>query len=145
VTADSVQGIWHRLGRRLAECPELIPPYRLSPELNAALDRVDRRRALLELDNHLLRYFPERHVGDTVAQRWPRLEQLQAQASALGLSSPSELFYYANLATWLNDSTLDEHPDIARLLHSPSLQPVSERVALAADLAQRRASQGGRP
>ncbi|VVN07283.1 DUF4123 domain-containing protein [Pseudomonas fluorescens] len=145
VMADSVSTDWQRHQPRLPDCPELTMPYRLSPELNAALDRVDRRRALLELDAHLLKYFPDRHGGETVAQRWPMLEQLEAEAGALGLSSPSELFHYANVMAWLDGTALEQHPSIAHLLHSPSLQPPGERVALAADLAQRWASQGGRP
>lgn len=145
VMADSVSVNWQCHQPRLPECPELPTPYRLSPELNAALDRVDRRRALLELDAHLLKYFPERHGGETVAQRWPILEQLESEAGALGLSSQSELFHYANVMAWLDGTALEQHPSIARLLHTPSLQSPSERIALAADLAQHWASQRGRP
>lgn len=145
VMADSVSANWQCHQPRLRECPELSTPYRLSPELNAALDHADRRRALLELDAHLLTHFPERHGGETVAQRWPMLEQLAAEAAALDLSSQSELLYYANLMAWLDGSPLDQHPHIARLLHTPSLQSPGERIALAADLARRWASQGGRP
>ncbi|KNH44218.1 DUF4123 domain-containing protein [Pseudomonas lini] len=144
VMADSVSAHWQRHQPRLPECPALPTPYRLSHELNAALDRVDRRRSLLELDAHLLNYFPERHGSETVAQRWPMLEQLEAEAGALGLSSQSELLHYANVVAWLGDTALEQHPSIAHLLHTPSLQSPGERVALAADLAQRWASQGGR-
>ncbi|VVM63096.1 hypothetical protein PS662_01402 [Pseudomonas fluorescens] len=144
VTADSVSASWQRHQPRLPECPELSTPYRLSPELNAALEQVDRRRALLELDAHLLTFFPARHCGETVAQRWPLLEQLEAQAIALGLSGQSELFYYANVMAWLDGSALEQHPHIARLLHTPSLQSPGERVALAADLACRFATEGER-
>ncbi|POA35674.1 MULTISPECIES: DUF4123 domain-containing protein [unclassified Pseudomonas] len=144
VMADSVDGHWHRHQPRLTECPELSTPYRLSPEQNAALDRVDRRRALLELDTHLLSFFPQYPVGKTVGERWPMLEQLEAEASALGLCSQSELFYYANVMAWLNGSTLEQHPHIAQLLHTPSLQSPGERVALAADLAHRWATEGER-
>ena len=145
VVADCVRATWHRHQLRQTPPPELLTPYRLSLKLNAALDDVDQRRALLELDAHLLKHFPERHVGSVITQRWPRLQQLQLQASALGLSSQSELFYYANLMAWLDTSTLEEHPDIARLLQSPSLQPLGERIALAADLAERKANTGGQP
>ncbi|MHC8371793.1 DUF4123 domain-containing protein [Pseudomonas sp. MDT1-85] len=145
VTADSAGANWQRHQPRLPECPELPTPYRLSPELNAALDRVDRRRMLLELDAHLLKYFPDRHGGETVAQRWPMLEQLEAEAGALGLSSQSELFHYANVIASLDGSPLDQHPHINRLLHTPSLQSPGERVALAADLAHQWASQRGHP
>ncbi|KAB0502867.1 DUF4123 domain-containing protein [Pseudomonas lini] len=145
VMADSVSADWQRHQPRLPECPELTTPYRLSPELNAALDRVDRRRMLLELDAHLLKYFPDRHGGETVAQRWPMLEQLEAEAGALGLSSQSELFHYANVIASLDGSPLDQHPHINRLLHTPSLQSPGERVALAADLAHQWASQRGHP
>ena len=145
VMADSVSAIWQRHQPRLPECPELTTPYRLSPELNAALDRVDRRRVLLELDAHLLKYFPERHGGETVSQRWPMLEQLEAEACMLGLSSQSELFYYANVMARLDGSPLGQHPKINRLLHSPSLQPIGERIVLAADLARQWANERGRP
>ncbi|MHC8367330.1 DUF4123 domain-containing protein [Pseudomonas sp. ZT5P21] len=145
VIADCLSANWQRHSPRLPECPELPTPYRLSPELSAALDSVDRRRALLELDAHLLKYFPEHHGGETVAQRWPMLVQRETEASALGLSSQSELFYYANLMAWLGGTALEQHPAIAQLLHSPSLQPPGERVALAADLAHRSAIQRGRP
>lgn len=143
VTADNVDEKWHRHQPRQHQSPELSAPYRLSPELNEALDRADRRRALLELDAHLLKHFPDRHGGETVAQRWPMLEQLEADASALGLSSQSELFYYANLMAWLDGTALEQHPAIAQLLHSPSLQPPGERVALAAELAHHLAIQRG--
>ncbi|MHC8319935.1 DUF4123 domain-containing protein [Pseudomonas sp. GB2N2] len=145
VTADCLRANWQRHQPRLPESPELPTPYRLSPELSAALDDVDRRRALLELNAHLLTYFPERHGAETVAQRWPMLEQLESEASALGLSSQSELFYYANLMAWLDGTALEQHPPIAHLLQAPSLQPPGERVALAADLAYRSAIQRGRP
>jgi hypothetical protein len=145
VTADSVGANWHRHQPRSSERPDLPTPYRLSPEQNAALDHADRRRVLLELDAHLLAHFPERYGGETVAQRWPMLGQLEAEAGALGLSSQSELFHYANVMAWLDGSPLDQHPQINGLLHTPSLQSLGERVALAADLAQHWASQGGHP
>lgn len=145
VTADSVNAVWHRHRPRRVECPVLGVPYCLSPELDAALDRVDRRRALLELNTHLLKHFPGFPVEAALSQRWPTLEQIDVQASALGLSSQSELFNYANLMVWLDGSDIDQHPQIQHLLHSPSLQSPGERVALAADLAQRWASQRERP
>ena len=145
VTADGVEVNWQQHQPRLAECPELLTPYRLSAEQNSALDRADRRRVLLELDAHLLTYFPERHGSETVAERWPMLEQLEAEASTLGLSSQSELFYYANVMASLDGSSLDQHPHINRLLHTPSLQSPGERVALAADLAHQWASQRDHP
>lgn len=145
VMADSVSANWQRHQPRLPDCPELTTPYRLSPELNAALDRVDQRRTLLELDAHLLKYFPERHGGETVAQRWPMLEQLEAEAGALGLDTPSGLFYYANVMARLDGSPLGQHPEINRLLHNPSLQPIGERIVLAADLARQWANERGRP
>jgi hypothetical protein len=145
VTADSVGANWHRHQPRSSERPDLPTPYRLSPEQNAALDHADRRRVLLELDAHLLAYFPERHGGETVAQRWPMLGQLEAEASTLGLSSQSELFYYANVMARLDGSPLGQHPEINRLLHSPSLQPIGERIVLAADLARQWANERGRP
>jgi hypothetical protein len=145
VTADSVGANWHRHPPRSSERPDLPTPYRLSPEQNAALDHADRRRVLLELDAHLLAHFPERYGGETVAQRWPMLEQVEAEASTLGLSSQSELFYYANVMARLDGSPLGQHPEINRLLHSPSLQPIGERIVLAADLARQWADERGRP
>ncbi|EUB74968.1 protein of unknown function DUF4123 [Pseudomonas sp. GM41(2012)] len=145
VTADSVGANWHRHQPRSSERPDLPTPYRLSPEQNAALDHADRRRVLLELDAHLLAHFPERYGGETVAQRWPMLEQVEAEASTLGLSSQSELFYYANVMARLDGSPLGQHPEINRLLHSPSLQPIGERIVLAADLARQWANERGRP
>ena len=145
VTADGVEVNWQQHQPRLAECPELLMPYRLSAEQNSAFDRADWRRVLLELDVHLLTHFPERHGSETVAERWPMLEQLEAEASTLGLSSQSELFYYANVIASLDGSPLDQHPHINRLLHTPSLQSPGERVALAADLAHQWASQRGHP
>ncbi|WP_213938194.1 DUF4123 domain-containing protein [Pseudomonas sp. dw_612] len=145
VTADGVEADWQRHQTRLAECPDLPTPYRLSAEQNSALEHADRRRVLLELDAHLLRFFPERQHGATVAERWPMLEQLEADAGALGLSCQSELFYYANVMASLDGTSLDQHPHIHRLLHTPSLQSPGERVALAADLAHQWAIQRGRP
>jgi hypothetical protein len=145
VTADSVGATWHRHQPRQPECPDLPTPYRLSTEQSSALDQVDRRRTLLELDAHLLKHFPERHGSETVAERWPMLEQLETEATALGLSSQSELFYYANVMALLDGSSLDQHPHINRLLHTPSLQSPGERVALAADLARQWANERGRP
>ena len=145
VTADNVGANWHRHQPRSSERPDLTTPYRLSAEQNAALDHADRRRVLLELDAHLLTHFAERHGRKTVAERWPMLEQLETEASALGLDNPSGLFYYANVMASLDGSSLDQHPHINRLLHAPSLQSPGERVALAADLAHQWASQGGHP
>jgi hypothetical protein len=145
VTADGVEVNWQQHQPRLAECPELLTPYRLSAEQNSALDRADRRRVLLELDAHLLTHFPERLRGESVSERWPMLEQLETEASALGLDTPSGLFYYANVMSRLDGSPLGQHPEINRLLHNPSLQPIGERVALAADLARQWANERGRP
>ncbi|TWD52604.1 DUF4123 domain-containing protein [Pseudomonas sp. SJZ131] len=145
VTSDGVAADWQHHQPRLAECPNLPTPYRLSAEQNSALDLADQRRVLIELDAHLLKHFPEFHRGATVAQRWPVLEQLGAEASSLGLNSQSELFYYANVMAWLNGSPLEQHPHLNRLLHTPSLQPIGERIALAADMAHDWANQRGRP
>ncbi|WP_439878948.1 DUF4123 domain-containing protein [Pseudomonas prosekii] len=145
VTSDGVAADWQHHQPRLAECPDLPTPYRLSVEQNSALDQADQRRVLIELDAHLLKHFPDFHRGATVAQRWPVLEQLGAEASSLGLSSQSELFYYANVMAWLNGSPLEQHPHLNRLLHTPSLQPIGERIALAADMAHDWANQRGRP
>lgn len=144
-TSDGVAADWQYHQPRLAECPDLPTPYRLSAEQNLALDQADQRRVLIELDTHLLKHFPDFHRGATVAQRWPVLEQLGAEASSLGLSSQSELFYYANVMAWLNGSPLEQHPHLNRLLHTPSLQPIGERIALAADMAHEWANQRGRP
>lgn len=145
VTSDGVAADWQYHQPRLAECPDLPTPYRLSAEQNSALDQADQRRVLIELDAHLLKHFPDFHRGATVAQRWPVLERLGAEASSLGLSSQSELFYYANVMAWLNGSPLEQHPHLNRLLHTPSLQPIGERIALAADMAHEWANQRGRP
>jgi len=145
VIADCVSANWHRHQPRLTGYSELPMPYRLSLEQEAALEQVDRRRALLELDTHLCRFFPEHQAGQTVALRWPMLEQRFEEAHALGLSSQSELFYYANVMASLDGSPLDQHPHINRLLHTPSLQLPGERIALAADLAHQWAIQRGRP
>jgi hypothetical protein len=145
VTADSVGATWHRHQPRQPECPDLPIPYRLSAEQSLALDLVDRRRVLLELDAHLLKHFPERHGSETVAERWSMLEQLETEASALGLDNPSGLFYYANVMARLDGSPLGQHPEINRLLHNPSLQPIGERIVLAADLARQWANERGRP
>ncbi|WP_256735657.1 hypothetical protein [Pseudomonas sp. dw_612] len=87
---------------------------------------------------------PCRGKLELVSER-PVLEQLEADAGALGLSCQSELFYYANVMASLDGTSLDQHPHIHRLLHTPSLQSPGERVALAADLAHQWAIQRGRP
>jgi hypothetical protein len=145
VSADCVNALWHCQRPRQAECPTLVAPYRLSVEQNTALDLVDRRRTLLELDAHLLKHFCAFHVGETPGLRWPMLEQIATQSDALGLSNKSELFNYANLMAWLDGQDIVQHPHIHHLLHAPSLQPSGERVALAAELAQRWANQRARP
>ncbi|MCU1761192.1 DUF4123 domain-containing protein [Pseudomonas sp. 14P_8.1_Bac3] len=145
VTPDNVNALWQPHQPQLRECPELLTPYRLSPQLNAALDNVDRRRALLELDAHLLTYFPERHDGETVAERWPILEKLATEAKGLGLSSQSELLYYANLQAWLDGTAPEQRRSITQLIHTPFLQTPAERVALAADRACLAAMHRSRP
>jgi hypothetical protein len=145
VAADCVNDVWHSHRPRLAECPTLAVPYRLDPELNAALDQADRRRRLLELDVHLLKHFRAFHVGETLGQRWSSLDLVETQASALGLSSQFDLFNYANLLALLDSHDLVQHPPIHHVLHTPSLQSPSERVTLAVDMAQRWASQRERP
>lgn len=145
VTADCVNDVWHIHRPRQAECPVLPVPYCLSPEQNAALDQVDRRRALLDLDAHLLKHFRGFHGGETLGLRWPLLERIESQARLLGLSNQSALFSYANLMAWLGSSAIEQHPQIHHLLHAPSVQAPDERVALAAELAQRWFSQRERP
>ncbi|MCF4996891.1 DUF4123 domain-containing protein [Pseudomonas syringae] len=144
VTADSRHGSWQIQRPIEFDTPTLQTPYRLSAGLDAALTDVDQRRVLLDLDAHLLAHFPDQHVGDSVASRWPALEQCQAQAQSIGLSTPSELLYYANVMAWL-DGDSEQHPQIHQLLHTPSLQSPGERVALAAALAYDWAIQRGRP
>ena len=145
VTADCINDVWHSHRPRLAECPALAVPYRLDPELSAALDQVDRRRVLLDLDAHLLKHFREFHVGETLGQRWPLLDLMETQSSALGLTCQSELYNYANLTALLDGSDIGQHPAIHHLLHTPSLQSPGERIALAVDLAARWASQRAKP
>ncbi len=79
-----------------------------------------------------------------LAQRWGVLDQLETQASALGVGGPSALFYYANVVFWLGSSEFEQHPQIHHLLHTPSLQSPGERVALAAALAHQWAAERGR-
>ncbi|WP_025113325.1 DUF4123 domain-containing protein [Pseudomonas sp. H1h] len=143
LTADCVAANWHRHQPRLPERLDLPTPYRLSAEQNSALDQADHRRALIELDAHLLSYFPAHHDGKTLAQRWPRLEQLREQARALDLSSKSELFFYANVMASMEGATPEQHSHIHQLLQTSSLQPPDERVALAAELAHQWAIQRG--
>jgi hypothetical protein len=145
VSADVVNDLWRVQRPRQAECPELVVPYRLSPEQNTALDQVDRRRVLLDLDAHLLKHFSGVHHGQNLSRRWPALERIETQASALGLSCQCELFNYANLTALLDGSDISQHPPIHHLLHTPSLQSPGERVALAVDLAARWASQRAKP
>lgn len=145
VTADGLSADWCCQRPRGADCPDLPTPYRLSLEQNQALDRVDRRRALLDLDSHLRTHFPDFLGHSTLTERWPRLEQLAEHANALGLASQSEWLYFANIMAWLDGAPLDQHPDIARLLKTPSLQSPGERVALAAERAHRWATQRGQP
>ncbi|MCF4995449.1 DUF4123 domain-containing protein [Pseudomonas syringae] len=145
VTPDYAATTWHRHQPRHPECPELPIPYRLSDEQCLALDQVDRRRALLDLDAHLLNHFPEHPRGASVAERLPALQKLESAASDLGLDSRFGLFHYANIMARLDGSPLSRHPEINRLLHGPSLQPVDERVVLAADLARDWVNGGRRP
>ena len=145
VTADVVNDLWRLQRPRQTQNPALAVPYRLSPEQDVALDQVDRRRTLMELDAHLLKHFREFHVGETLGQRWPLLDLMETQSSALGLTCQSELYNYANLTALLDGSDIGQHPAIHHLLHTPSLQSPGERIALAVDLAARWASQRAKP
>ena len=100
---------------------------------------VDLRRATLKLDAHLLAYFP----GDRVRplpERWPALDRQVRTAYAQGFTSQSDLTYYINIFAWLGSSPLEQHPQIARLLSTPSAQTPSARIAAAAELASAWAS-----
>ncbi|PKH81623.1 hypothetical protein CXF97_13685 [Pseudomonas sp. Choline-02u-1] len=141
VTADGARGVWHCQRPRQGQGGALVAPYRLSAEQDAALDRVDRRRVLLDIDTHLLKHFPDFHVGDTAVERWQLLECIHAHASELALSNPSEILLYANVVAWLDDAACNRHPQIHQLMHTPSLQSPGERVAIAAAMAFRWASE----
>jgi len=136
VTPDCVSGSWHRHTRGVSSPSELPKRYDLSPEQNAALDAVDLRRATLKLDAHLLEYFPERYGAQSLPERWPVLDQHVRRAYAQGFTSQSDLTYYVNVFIWLGGSPLEQHPQIARLLDTPSAQSPSARVAAAAELAR---------
>lgn len=145
VIPDSVTTTWHRHRPARGKTAPLIPPYRLSPEHNNALDHVDRRRTLLDLDNHLRTQFPHWRAEQSLSQRWPLLEQWTNEAQQLGLGYTAELYYYANIMAWLGDAALHQHPAIAQRLHGPSPQPIGERVAHAAELAHHIATHRERP
>lgn len=141
VTADRVNAVWHIQRPRQPDCPPLRLPYRLSAEQDAALNQVDRRRTLLDLDAHLRKHFPGFHGEQCLSLRWPMLERIETEAHALGLNCPSELFNYANLMPLLDGSDISQHRHIHHLLYAPSLQSPGERVALAVALAERWAEQ----
>ena len=134
VIPDRVTGGWHRHTRALTTPADLPKRYALSVEQNAALDAVDLRRATLKLDAHLQAYFPDDRVRP-LPERWPALDRQVRTAYAQGFTSQSDLTYYANIFAWLGSSPLEQHPQIARLLSTPSAQTPSARIAAAAQLA----------
>ncbi|HCE9574168.1 DUF4123 domain-containing protein [Pseudomonas aeruginosa] len=139
---DALETRWwqhRRSGSAIAR--DRTQPYRLSEAEFDALGEVSFRQTLMDMDRHMNLYFPGYRPALCGRERFQHLRMLAEQAYRRGICSARDILLYANIFGYLGEDALDAHADIAVLLDGPSSQSPAQRVAAAAELAERRAAE----
>lgn len=119
--------------------------YSLNPEQIQALGDADLRIKVVELEQHMRRFFPDYLPDAGLTQRYQRLYSLARQAYAQGFTTDIDLFHYANVSHFLDRQPPEAHADIRQLLCDVSPLTHSQRIQQANALAVERTLAGAIP
>ncbi|MAB24656.1 MAG: hypothetical protein CMK78_09960 [Pseudomonadales bacterium] len=138
---DAIEGVWHEHLRTGSEpIHDRSSLYRLNDQEMKALEDVSFRQAVIVLDSHMEAFFPSYQRGLSGRDRYKHMYSLAEQAYQRGLCSQREILLFANVFGFLGDQVLEQHADVAHLLSGSSPKTPGQRVELAAQLAQQRAT-----
>ena len=138
--ADGGLGCWH-LHQRPGPAPT-VPQgtrYQLSVQQTDALDEVSFRNVVMDLNRHMTHYFPGYQAHVSASGRWEHLHVLAEESYTRGFNSKLDITLFANIHGYLGELALQDHPDLERLLTTPSALTPTQRIEKAADIARRRA------
>lgn len=139
VTADRLNSCWAVHGCPGKPLAPLKPPYQLSNAQLETLSGVSFRNAIIGLGEYLQHHFPSYLEHIAMEQRWARVKALAEQAYALGFAGEIETTDFASIFALLGDDALEQHRDIAKLVHESSPQTPAQRIEYAAQIANLRA------
>ncbi|WP_122605976.1 DUF4123 domain-containing protein [Pseudomonas viridiflava] len=115
-----------RIGESMPHDPKI--PYRLSAEQIDALGDVMFRLTVVNLDQHLRRFFPVYLPDVSLKTRYEQVHRLASTAYEQGFKSEADIFHYANVVLFLADQPEDAHPEIRALLRDTSELTPSQRI-----------------
>ncbi|MCF5710318.1 DUF4123 domain-containing protein [Pseudomonas syringae] len=142
--ADKTTKRWHAHSQRgEAVPPAFTVPYRLSTEQIDALRNVAFRQVVINLDRHLLRFFPDYLPDAPLKSRHEQVLALANTAYDNGFKSEADVFHYANVMGFLATQPDDSHPDIRALLSNTSALTPSQRIEQANWLVVQRTREQG--
>ena len=140
---DAIHECWIHHVREGAAAPhQTLALYCLNPEQIQALGDADLRIKVVELEQHMRRFFPDYLPDASLAQRYQRLYSLARQAYEMGFTTEIDLFHYANVSHFLDTQPPEAHADIRQLLCDVSPLTHSQRIQQANALAVERAHAG---
>ncbi|BAP43610.1 putative uncharacterized protein [Pseudomonas sp. StFLB209] len=116
--------------------------YCLNPAQTQALGDADLRIKVVELEQHMHRFFPDYLPDASLAHRYQHLYRLARQACEMGFSTEIDLFHYANVSQFLDRQPPEAHADIRQLVLNVSSLTHSQRIQQANALVVERARTG---
>ena len=114
-------------------------PYAFTQAQTRALDDVQFRNAVMELDRHMRHYFAHYQADVPQAQRWEHLHALAVRAYERGFESELDITLYANIHGYLGENALQAHPDLDEALSTISMLTPAQRIEKVAEVARCRA------
>lgn len=141
---DALDGVWRQ--HRPCEDRKPYDPatlYSLNETEIEALGAVSFRQTVMDLDEHMNRFFPNYRPILQGRERLKHCFRLAEDAYARGFCSEREITLYANIFGLLGEQALQTHPDIAVLLEERSSLTPLQRIEQAAAIAEQRSTQTG--
>ncbi|WP_288100711.1 DUF4123 domain-containing protein [Pseudomonas sp.] len=138
---DGLQAAWIQHQRPDNPAPDSSETYRLTEEELTSLEEAQFHHGVLDLNDHLRRYFRGFMASCPDRERLRFAEKMAREAYRLGFTSGQEITLYANVYAYLADQPLTDHPDIVELLTVSTQQSPLSRVSHAAELAYQRSTQ----
>ena len=138
---DGLQAAWLQHQRPDLPAPDSSDTYRLTEEALTALEEAQFHHVVLDLNDHLQRYFPGFMASCPDRERLQFAEKTAREAHRLGFTSEQEITLYANVYAYLSGQPLSDHPDIVELLTVSTQHSPLSRVQRAAELAYQRSTQ----
>jgi hypothetical protein len=138
---DGLQAVWLQHQRPDHAAPDSTDTYRLTEEELTALEEAQFHHVVLDLNDHLQRYFPGFMASCPDRERLRFAEKTAQEAYRHGFTSEQQITLYGNVYAHLAGQPLTHHPDIVELLTVSSQQSPLSRVNRAAELAHQRSTQ----